>query len=276
MGEYIKYNIVEIAVVVILLSIVLALIFYFRDKNNKRKASFYFSHLFYKLGITKRMSRSYVSLVHVKECYEPLVDLVKHPKIFVSDDTVEHPVLVRKSVAMKLYKIADDLPDDVYLKFYGAFRSRIAIYDTWKKELEVLSGENPHMNRAELIELTNRKVPSPNIDMGGHDTGAAVDVALCDVNRNDLDFGTKYYEKRRRVSLTKEQKENRKMLKSLMKSQDFVNMPGQWWHFSYGDKMWSAYKGKRLGAFYGHVEKEFENMGYVKVVKTEIKSANIK
>lgn len=276
MIEYIKYNLVEVSVFVLIAFIIIMLFLYLKNKRNRYKVRFNFNYLLYKLGIKKKMSSSYISEIHVRECYEPLVDLVKHPKVFLNDETLEHPVLLRKSVAMKLYKVADSLPEDVYLKVYSAFRSRIAVYNIWKQEEERMTKENPHMNRGELLKLVNAKVSSPTVNMGGHDTGAAVSVALCDVNRNDFDFGTKIREKRQKVSLTKEQMENRKMLKKFMKSQKFVNDPTRWWHFSYGDKAWSAYRGRRNAAIYGAVEKEFENMGYVSVIKTEIKSVNIK
>lgn len=276
MIEYIKYNLVEVSVFVLLVSFLLMVLLYLRNKRNRYKVKFCFNYLSYKWGLRERMSKTYILNIHVRECYEPLVDLVKHPKIFLNDDTLEHPVLLRKSVAMKLYKVADSLPDDVYLKVYSAFCSRIAIYNIWKQEEEKLTRENPQMNRAELLNLVNSRVSSPKVNMGGHDTGAVVDIALCDINRNDFDFGTKINETHKSVSLTKEQKENRKMLKKFMKSQKFVNDPTRWWHFSYGDKSWSAYNGKRNGAIYGAVEKEFENIGYVSVIKTEIKSVNIK
>ncbi len=276
MFEYIRYNFLELVIALFVLSFVLLSVFYLKEKKNRNKLFFYVSYLSYKLGIIKRISRKYISRVHVKDCDEPLVELVKHPKIFYNDDTLEHPVLLRKSVAMKLYKVADNLPDELYLKIYSAFRSRISVYNTWKEEEERLTKENPQMNRAELLSMVNAKVSSPNASMGSHDTGAAVDLALCDANRNDFDFGTKLNEKHKVVNLTKEQAENRKMLRKFMKSQKFVNAPDRWWHFSYGDKQWAAYKGKRNGAVYGAVEKEFENIGFVRVIKTEIKTINIK
>ncbi len=276
MIEYLKYNLSEVLMYVLLLAVIIVLAYYLKDKTNRYNIRFYFNYLLYKLHITKRMSRIYISRVQTKECNEPLVDIVKHPKILHNDATLEHPILLRKTVARKLYKVADSLPDGVCLKIYSAFRSRIMIYNVWKQEEERLTKENPNMNRAELLELVNVKVPSPKANMGGHDTGASVDVSLCDADGNDFDFGTKIKEKHKKVHLNEEQKKNRKMLKCYMTAQKFVNIPGQWWHFSYGDKIWSAYKGKRNGAFYGAVEKEFENIGYVSVIKTEIKSVNIK
>ena len=276
MIEYIKHHLVDTAVWVFAVSFLLVLILFLRKKRNRYRVRFYFSFLLYKLGINKRISRTHISRIHVRECYEPLVELVKHPKIFYNNDTLEHPVLLRKAVAMKLYKVADRLPDGVYLKVYSAFRSRISVYNVWKQEEERLTRENPQMNRGELLKLVNSRVASPSANMHGHDTGAAVDVALCDSNQNDFDFGTKINDKNKNHNLNSEQKNNLKMLRKMMKSQKFVGNTDRWWHFSYGDKTWSAYKGKRNAAIYGAVEKDFENMGYVSVIKTELKSVNIK
>ena len=276
MIEYIKHHLVDTAVWVFAVSFLLVLILFLRKKRNRYRVRFYFSFLLYKLGIKKRISRTHISRIHVRECYEPLVELVKHPKIFYNNDTLEHPVLLRKAVAMKLYKVADRLPEGVYLKVYSAFRSRISVYNVWKQEEERMTKENPQMNRGELLKHVNSKVASPNANMGGHDTGAAIDLALCDSNQNDFDFGTKINDKNKNHHLTSEQKNNLKMLRKVMKSQNFVANPDRWWHFSYGDKTWSAYKGKRNTAIYGAIEKEFENMGYVSVIKTELKSVNIK
>lgn len=276
MIDYIKYNYTELLIYAAIIALVIAIINFVRVKRNRYKVAFYFSYIFYKLGITKRISRTYISIVHGKECNEPLVDLVKHPKIIFNSETLEEPVLLRKTVALKIYKLADDLPDGMYLKLYSAYRSRIALYSVWKEASDKISAENPDLGRAELLALVNSKVVNPNINMGGHDTGGAVDVALCDKNGKDLDFGSKYHENYNNKNLTQEQKENRKLLKKIMKSQRFVNNPGQWWHFSYGDRAWSAYKCKRQGAIYAAAEKEFERIGFVRVIKTEIKSANIK
>lgn len=276
MIEYIKYNFLELLKWVIVISFVVALFTYLRKKNNRRIIGFYFNYLFYKFGLKKRISGVYVSLVRVKDCNEPLFQFVKHPKIFVNEDTVETPVLLRKKVLKKLYKIADNLPEGVYIKVYRAFRSRVALYEAWKNEEERVMKENPKMYRAELINVVNNNISNPNINMGGHDTGGAIDLALCDIDGNDFDFGTQYHASHKNYDLTKEQQSNRKMLKKIMKSQDFINNPDQWWHFSYGDKAWAAYKGKRKTAFYASAEKEFENIGFVRVIRTEMKTVNNK
>lgn len=276
MLDSILRNINVILYILFVSCIVISLAYFLKSKQNRYILRFYISFILYKIGVKKRISGKYISGVRERECYEPLVDLVKHPKIIINDETVEHPILLRKNVAMKLYKVADTLPDNVCIKVYSAYRSRLALYGIWKEELERQSENHPDIGRAELLKRVNNKVANPNGNMGGHDTGAAIDLALCDGNGNELDFGSKYHDRYKGKNLTKEQKENCKMLKKAMKSQNFVNMPGQWWHFSYGDKTWAAYNGKRSQAVYTSAEKEFDKMGFVRIVKTEIKSVNIK
>lgn len=270
MIEFIKYNLVEILVLLVCAAILFLIIYILKSKKLRHRFGYYLNYVLYKIGLKKSISRRYIHRIHVKESYEHLVELTYHPKIVINKESVETPVLLRKQVVTKLLKIADALPDDRCLKIYSAYRSRIALYNIWKEELEKVQAENPKMGRAELLMKVNSIVSNPADSMGGHDTGGAVDVSICDKNGKDIDFGTKYHEKFINVDLTKEQVQNRKYLVKLMKSQNFVNHPKQWWHFSYGDKKWAAYKGKRTKAIYASAEKEFENVGYVRVIETDI------
>ena len=275
--DFIKYNLEKIVWFAILAIVILLIYYVAKSKKRRRKVGFYFNFIMYKLRIVNRMSKTYIGMSHVKECYEPLVDLVAHPKILYNEATIERPVLLRKSVADKLYKIADKLPEDIYIKIYSAYRSRIRLEKIWKEEVEKIEKENPGMQRGEILSLAKFKVTPPNTNMGGHDTGAAIDLALCDKNGNDLDYGTRYHENaqaKSTVVLNSEQKQNRKYLLKLMKSQRFIKQPSQWWHYSYGDRYWAVYRGKRHSAIYGAAEKEFENTGYQRVIKTNISSIN--
>lgn len=281
MLDFVLSNLSEVITIVIVFVVLLSLVLFFKSKRNRYRFSFYLNFLMYKIGLKSHISKKYVKMVHVKESYEPLVDLVAHPKIIINDMTVEKPVLLRKNVALKIYKIADKLPDNQYLKVYSAYRSRMTMYEVWKKEVDRVTNENPNMGRAEVLSVVNYNFANPFSNIGGHDTGGAIDVALCDKNGNDLDFGTKYHEKtpatRTKYShLTAEQKKNRALLIKVMKSQDFVNLPKEWWHFSYGDSTWSAYKGKRFAAIYDAAEKDYENVGLMRIIKTNISTATPK
>ncbi len=267
------YNYIEILLIMSLLAVVAALFIIIKSERARYLVAYSCDLLLYRLGLKKTISHKYNSRVHVKECYEHLEEMVNHHKIIINTD--ETPVLLRKTVANKLYRIADDLPDGVCLKIYRAYSSRIDLSQKWNEELAKMEKENPDMGKAKLLSLLNKKCSNPEKSMGGHDTGAAVDVALCDKNGNDFDYGSKCREKAVKRA-NEAQKKNRSHLVKVMKSQGFVNNPTQWWHFSYGDKTWALYKGKRFGAIYDSAEKQFENMGYVRVIKTDISSANIK
>lgn len=272
--EFVINNLKEI---IVILAVIIVLFVSFRvlkSKKNRRKIGFHINYLMYKMGLKNRMSDSNIGMVHVRECYEPLVELKPHRKIIINDETVEQPVLLRAGVAKRLYDIAENLSTDTYIKVYSAYRSRVRLYELWKEEVEKIEKENHGLNRGEVLKIAHYKVKSPNVNMGGHDTGAAIDLSLCDKNGNDWDFGSRYHEKSESLSLSKEQQKNRKYLSKLMKSYDFVQQPSQWWHYSYKDRNWSVYKGKRRGAIYGSAEKEFENTGYVRVVKTIISTIN--
>lgn len=281
MLSFLLSHIVEIATLSVIFAILLYLVLHFKSKRNRRRFSFYLNYVMYKLGLKSYISKRYVKMVHVRDCYEPLVDLVAHPKIIINDMTVEKPVLLRKNVALKIYKIADKLPNNQYLKVYSAYRSRIALYEVWKAEVDRVTNENPNMGRAEVLNIVNYNFANPYSNIGGHDTGGAIDVALCDKNGNDFDFGTKYREKTPATRtkyghLTAEQKKNRSLLIKVMNSQGFVNLPKEWWHFSYGDSTWSAYKGKRFAAIYDAAEKDYENVGLMRIIKTNISTATPK
>lgn len=281
MLDYILANLKEIVIIIAIASFVLLSVMYFKSKRNRRRFDFYLNYIIYKIGLKYYISNKYISMVRVKESYEPLVDLVSHPKIIINDKTVEQPVLLRKNVALKVYKVADALPENVYLKVYSAYRSRITLYKVWKEEVDKVTNENPDMGRAEVLNFVKYKFSNPYGSMGGHDSGGAIDVALCDKNGNDFDYGTKYHDnipaiKTHYRNLTSEQKKNRSFLLKLMKAQGFINMPKEWWHFSYGDSIWSAYKGRRFAAVYDSAEKEYENVGYVRIIKTNISTVNTK
>lgn len=276
MIDFIKYNLVEILLLLAGVTVLFIVFYILKSKRLRHRVGYYLNFIMYKIGLRKRISGRYISKIHVKESYEHLVELANHPKIIINKETVETPVLLRKQVVAKLLKLADKLPDNQYIKVYSAYRSRIAIYEVWKEEVDRMQKENPDMGRAELMMKVNAAVTNPADSLGGHDTGGAVDVSICSKDGKDMDFGTKYHEKFVNADLTKEQLQNRKYLVKLMKSQDFVNHPNHWWHFSYGDKKWAAYKGRRTSAIYTSAEKAFENTGYVRVIKTDTINVNTK
>ena len=251
-------NFIKIGIALIILYWIF---WYFKSKRRRRHFRFHWHHFTYMIGLRKIMSRRYVGKVHVHENFDPLVDFLPHRHIIFNKETLEDPNLIRKQVLFKLYKIADRLPKGVNLKIYKTFRSRIRMNDAFEDVISEITVNNPGIGRHEAMKLAKFKTDDPKGSMGGHETGGAVDVALCDDNGKDFDYGTKFHEYNDSTftysrHVTKAQRKNRKKLVRLMKRQGFVNFPGEWWHFSYGDRMWAAYKGKRNGGLYGSAETE--------------------
>jgi D-alanyl-D-alanine dipeptidase len=70
-----------------------------------------------------------------------------------------------------------------------------------------------------------------------HNRGGAVDITLVDSNGKELDMGTTfdffgpeashYYE-----NLTDEVKQNRLLLKKIMKKSNFISFDSEWWHYN--------------------------------------------
>lgn len=97
-------------------------------------------------------------------------------------------------------------------------------------------------------------------DAPPHTTGGAVDLTLYDnTTGKDLPMGTLVDEiDNDRIytwhpDLSQEEKENRSLLFSVLTDAGFVNFPGEWWHYSYGEREW-AWRTGASTALYGVVE----------------------
>ena len=103
------------------------------------------------------------------------------------------------------------------------------------------------------------KFVSPFIDnIPTHATGAAIDISLFSVNNKklidmgkfDVIFGPNDQQETFSENTSEDQSNNRLMLLSAATRAGLVNYGFEWWHYSYGDKMW-AYVKKQKAAIYG-------------------------
>ena len=104
----------------------------------------------------------------------------------------------------------------------------------------------------QLIYILQRVIGSA-LTPPPHSTGAAIDLTLADMNGNPLDLGGEidfighksrpdfYEENSLRMPYSKYQvfHSRRSLLFSVMKQAGFVQHPNEWWHFSFGDQLWS-------------------------------------
>lgn len=215
-----------------------------------------------RLGIRKILPSKIINRVTIIDNNEPL-ELVDIDKYHISlAPRISAPIYLRKTVKEKIYLLSEELEkENLYIKLYDAYRTLEDQQNSWDIRLSQTKEEHPDITDEKELERLNKKKVSKADDtenIGGHLTGGAVDISLVDKDGNELDFGTKYEEYNEKTltyakNISKEAKANRKKLLSHMKKLDFVNFPGEWWHFCYGDNMWSAYKNKKT-AIYGYID----------------------
>ena len=225
-----------------------------------KKIKVFYNYILVRLKIRKILPSYYIKKIKVIENNEELVRIDLDKDIIISS-RLKKPVYLRKKVYEKLKKFSKELKQkNLKIKLYDAYRSYEEQKKSWDRRYEETKSNNPNLDSAELERLTKLKVSKiTSIDnVGGHQTGGAIDITLVDKNGKELKMGTEYSEHNNKTKtsskeLTKEEKENRELLVKSLEKLGFVNYPNEWWHFCYGDKMWAAYKYKK-SCPYGYIE----------------------
>lgn len=218
------------------------------------------NYILVRLKIRNILPVYYINKVQIKECGEKLVRIDKNENIII-DKRMEKPVYLREGVYNKLKKVIDEVKKDGYtVKLYDAYRTLDEQIRSWNERLEQTRKEFPNYTEEQVIGATSLRVAKVEDlnNVGGHQTGGAIDITLVK-NGVEIDMGTKYEEYNKKTItknklLTKEQKMNRDYLRKKLENEGFSNFPAEWWHYSYGDRMWAAYKYKK-SCIYGYIEK---------------------
>lgn len=221
-------------------------------KNIKDKTKY----ILWRLGLRKTIPASIINNIQIKENNEELVDIRGDKTLHFSSDLKQRKnVYLRKTVYDKIKQAQKMLPDNYFFKIYSAFRPLDEQVRLWNANYQTIKNANPDLPEQKIIIKTKAVCADPRFGFGGHQTGGAIDVSLCDKNGKDYDMGTNCLEKNNKTvtkskNLTPIQKYNRKILRTVLENMGLQNYPGEWWHFCYGDRMWAAYSKKRI-ALYG-------------------------
>lgn len=203
-----------------------------------------------RLGIRQILPSDYVNGIRVIENNEPMVQLSVDVSLIKTDGKA---FVGRKGMIERLLRAANDVSEKGFrLHIFQIYRSPETQANRRNELYEQLKLKYPDYAEKDILRLLNTSIAGVG---GGHQTGGAVDLGLCDYDGRDLDMGTQYMEhnpktKTRCKILNEEQSRNRHILVDAMQRAGFVNYPAEWWHFSYGDKMWAAYS-NRKSAIYG-------------------------
>ena len=218
-------------------------------------------YLLYKAGLRNTIPAAVVNNVKIEDKNEPLVNIRNNSNFFFGKKLLaQEKILVRQSVAIRLEKASSLLPKNIKFKIYSAYRDKSTQMEMWQKRWRINRSKYPNLTEEEIENMTRGQIANPTNGFGGHQTGGAIDIGLCDAQGRDLDMGTNISEHNSKTrtsasDLTDEQRNNRRLLHSVMEKQGFKNYPAEWWHFSYGDRMWAAYSNQQQ-CFYGAVREK--------------------
>lgn len=182
---------------------------------------------------------------------------------------------VRKSIAAMLESAKALLPPEYSILMYDSLRPVSVQKDLYDLYSQQLRAAHPDLPEKELLNLIDDFVAFPRIDHKRptpHSTGGAIDLTLM-IDGKEADMGTgfddltdkahtNYFEQLllAKGSLTPSEQtalENRRILFHLLIAVGFVNFRIEWWHYSYGDRAWSAQTGNT--PLYGYIEpREFQ------------------
>ena len=225
--------------------------------------------------------------IKINECNEPLISipqafyrLTPHPYMALGAPYLdgEDPWVLRKSVLQRLIEAQQNLAEinpHLQLALFDAWRPlsvqefmvNYTIQETCKSRGIDINDHSEKGTISEIIDEVGRFWAKPTSDPSTpppHSTGAAIDLTLADMSGNPLDLGGEidfigaksrpdFYEKyslRTPASKYKVFHNRRSLLCSIMEQAGFVQHPNEWWHFSYGDQLWSWFSNEG-NAIYG-------------------------
>lgn len=211
-----------------------------------------------------------ISSISIRENNEPLIDLKEQQELAYGPPpdtplTQNDYTKLRKTVYEKLCLAQKQLPDGWKFKIYEGLRSLSVQKILFDEHYNNLRLKNSNKSEEELFKEACLLVAPVSLFKGAtnvppHSTGGAVDLEVINSNGNLIDFGMTikdWYKVDPDICETYSQKisaeaiQNRKTLLDIMNKHDFVNYPREWWHFSYGDRLWAFLKGRQEAIYDG-------------------------
>ncbi|WP_133140484.1 M15 family metallopeptidase [Legionella genomosp. 1] len=212
-----------------------------------------------------------INNIPICENNEPLIDLKEQSELAYGPPpdtplTKNDYTRLRKTVYEKLCQAQNNLPNGWKFRIYEGLRSlnvQKVLFDSFYESLKLknsVQAEEELFKQASLL-IAPVKFFNGDPNVPPHSTGGAVDLEVIDSTGHVVDFGMEIKDWSQVAPeichtssqhISDEAKKNRKILLEIMYEQEFVNYPQEWWHFSYGDKLW-AYLMNKEEAIYGGI-----------------------
>ncbi|WP_327086506.1 M15 family metallopeptidase [Nonomuraea sp. NBC_01738] len=212
------------------------------------------------LGDIVLISDPRVAAVPVRECGEPLADvrgrLRVDARLADPDGSYAH---LRAGLLARLEKAERLLPAGYHLLVVEGYRPIPTQRRYFEEYRDELLAAFPGMSPEEAHVAASRYV-SP-VDVAPHTAGAAVDLTLCSPDGVEYDMGTAVNDNpeqsegacyTRAANISREARQNRRVLGAALEESGLVNYPTEWWHWSYGDRYW-AFTTSTPFALYGPI-----------------------
>ncbi len=234
--------------------------------------------------------------IKINECNEPLIAIPKsiyrltpHPYMSLGAPyiTGADPWILRRSVLKRLIRAQHylfEINPQLQLALFDAWRPisvqkfmfNYTIQETCKSKGIDLNDLSVNGGINDVIEEVGRFWAKPSYDPltpPPHSTGAAIDLTLADMTGKPLDLGGEidfigpesspdfYKQDSIKMPYSKQQvfQNRRSLLFSVMEQVGFAQHPNEWWHFSYGDQLWS-WLSKKGNAIYGAALEESKDI----------------
>ena len=183
-------------------------------------------------------------MIKVTECENPvdMATFAETDRLFLNPLETDD-WRIRRVIRDKVVACSEALPDGLCLMVFEAFRSRARQWELWNPVFANITRNNPDWSESQIYTEASRWVSPPDSFGSGHQAGAAVDLKLARTDRTELDFGgpmkglTGVAPTHWPVSPGI--RKNRDMLVTAMHAVGMINYPDEWWHFSYGDRLWA-------------------------------------
>ena len=183
----------------------------------------------------------------------------RNPPYWRRIDGATPHLLVRRSVGDKLVRVNAILGvAELELYVFDAWRPATVqayFHDVWMPT--ELKRRNPALTGPALTEMVERYWAAPSRDANSpapHATGGALDLTIRWIGSDQLWMGSIFDDvtelaHRDRFEIASsgepsysddEARANRRLLHWVMSDAGFAGHPDEWWHFSWGDQLWSA------------------------------------
>jgi D-alanyl-D-alanine dipeptidase len=184
-----------------------------------------------------------------------MVEISQSDGIFFNDRYTKVK-LIRKYIYEMLLKAKSCLPIGYNFVVYEAYRPFASQVALWREivERESLKKTQLPTDSEEFISLCNKFVANPYRQGSGHQSGAAIDVSLIDDSGRECDMGgqVRGFDDTAEFdcpNISAKAKANREILNNALSNVGFVNYPSEWWHYSFGDRLWAKLTSSKIAIF---------------------------